>query len=762
MFENFEKLKEAFYLIKKEQTLFYKNPAYYLKYLISCLSDENLKEKILNVLNSNYSAKDLDNILSEISVYIANEQFDLNKSDLSEISIDKIKGVGTKAKTYFQNCNVFTIEDLLYFFPFRYEVIGNNNSSKKSILSGIFVKGEIVFTRNGKRIYKAYFQSATGFFSAVWFRFSNQYPAGILKEGKEYNLFGEVSVFSGVSTITHPEFLNKEDLNIIRPVYPSVGNLKQKTIQNIIKNALESFGKHIADYLPFEILKKYNFPSTRQAVLSLHLPETENDVNKIYDRSHGAVKRLAYEELFYLQLGLALKKQQYEKIQGPVISEIKEYLNKIKDFMPFMLTKSQKKVLTEILNDISSNIQMNRLLQGDVGSGKTIIAFITTVIMCENGYQTAIIAPTEVLAEQHFNKFIQFAGSHYCCELLVGSTKQKDKRDIYERCKEGEINVIVGTHAIIQEKIEFKNLGLAIIDEQHRFGVMQRKALIEKGLNPHILLMTATPIPRTLAISYYGDLDISIIDELPKGRLPVKTSACSINDTEKIVRLISEQIKSDRNVYVVYPLVEESEFLDAENVTKGFEYFRQIFGDKVAMLHGKMKAEEKNNILEDFKKKKYQILISTTVIEVGIDVPDATLMIIMNAERFGLSQLHQLRGRVGRNDIQSYCVLAASENISDEGKERINAMIQYTDGFKLSETDLKMRGPGDFFGVRQSGMPELKYANLFEDAELLNKARKDAFRIIKNDPLLEHSKNRVIKQGIVKKWKKTLDMIRIG
>ncbi len=762
MSDNFENLKEVFYLIKQNQKNFYDNPNPYLNKILKYLNDENLKSKITKLLTKPFRIKELDDLIVEITLLLSETQMKLNKIDLSVIEIDKIKGVGGKTKTYFENIGIISVENLLYYFPYKYETIGGENFGDKAVLSGKFIRYETVFTRNGKRIFKAYFQSDNDFFSAVWFKFSKFYPSNILKPENKYNLFGQISYFSGIKTVTHPEFLDESEINTVRPIYSSVGNLKQKNIQNIVKNALNDYCKYLIDYLPFHILRKYGFPSIMQTVKFLHFPHNLEDVTRIYERTSPMIKRLIYEELFYLQLGLALKKNQYDKISGQVISITKELLNKIKDYMPFKLTKSQKKVLTEIFNDIASGKQMNRLLQGDVGSGKTIIAFIVASVMCENGFQTAIIAPTEVLAEQHFKKFKAFAGSNYRCEFLSGSTKQKDRKKIYEMIKNGDIDVIIGTHAVIQDKVDFKNLGLAIIDEQHRFGVMQRKCLIDKGLNPHILLMTATPIPRTLAISYYGDLDISIIDELPSGRKPIKTFFLPMSEMKKLLNIIKEQINKNRNIYIVYPLIEESEHFNAENAVKGFEYFNNIFGNKTAILHGKMKSEEKNSILNDFLNKKYQILISTTVIEVGIDVPDATLMVIMNAERFGLSQLHQLRGRVGRSNVQSFCVLVVSEELSEEGKERVNAMVKYTDGFKLSEIDLKMRGPGDFFGVRQSGMPELKYANLFEDSHILNNAKRDAFQIIYKDSDLMLPENRIIKQGLTKKWKKTLDMIRVG
>jgi len=556
--------------------------------------------------------------------------------------------------------------------------------------------------------------------------------------------------------------MKESEMGNIIPVYTLPKSVAQKTYYAAVCAALEKYLNTIPDHLPARLEEKYKFPNSKQSLIEIHRPKSPYELEALAERRHPAAKRFIYEELFYLQMGLIYKKRAYERQTGTIFDIKKGYLDWIKDLLPFKFTGAQRRVITEIFNDMSSTGQMNRLVQGDVGSGKTIVAFTSGLVAVKNGYQVAVIAPTEVLARQHMANLLKLvAGTNVTAVLLTGSVTQAEKKRTKELIAAGHVDFVVGTHAVIQQDADFAKLGLAIIDEQHRFGVEQRKTLIEKGYMPDILLMTATPIPRTLALSFYGDLDISVIDELPPGRTPIKTVA--EKSIERVYPLMRDEIKKGHGVYVIYPLIDTSEKLDLKAATDEHRKLSEEFGaDNVGLLHGRMKHEQKQELMDAFKAGKIQVLVSTTVIEVGVDVPQATVMVIENAERFGLSQLHQLRGRVGRSDRQSYCVLVGSENISEEAQERINAMCQHADGFKLSEIDLEMRGPGDFFGTRQSGLPEFRFSNIVRDVKILQTARNDAAEILADDPDLSNPKNTVIKEVLLRKWRSELSYIEIG
>lgn len=520
------------------------------------------------------------------------------------------------------------------------------------------------------------------------------------------------------------------------------------------------YSEHIVETLPLRLIIKYGFLDLKNSLRYIHFPDNINEFKKYNLLSH---RRFVYEELFYLQLGLFIRKNSYGEVRGIKFDIDKDILLTLKPYIPFKLTDAQKKALKDIFNDMKSSKQMNRLLQGDVGSGKTVVAFISGVLAVKNGYQVAFISPTEILAEQHYNNFKKLFKDDFSSCLITGSLKQKDKKYLKALVESGDISFIFGTHAILQEDTIFKNLGFVVIDEQHRFGVMQRKILIEKGYTPDILLMSATPIPRTLSLTFYGDLEISIIDQLPPGRKPITTKAFRQKEIGKVFDLVKEQIEKGFSAYFVYPLIDESDTLDLKAATQAYEQVAEFFGeDNVGILHGRMKAEEKNYLMNRFKNREIKILVSTTVIEVGVDVPHATVMVIENAERFGLSQLHQLRGRVGRGGDQSFCYLVYSDKISEDGLKRIKAMINYNDGFKLSEIDLEMRGPGDFFGTRQSGLPDLKFSNIIKDTDILLSAREDAFEILKEDPYLNKPENRILKEMLKFKWKDAYELVNIG
>lgn len=679
-------------------------------------------------------------------------------------SINKLYGIGEKSQAGFNRLKIYTIKDIIFSFPYRYEVLIPDVHNEKSVLAGTFINSGIVRTHRGKSMYKAVFKAHNGYFSCLWVNFNANYPSSLLHTDSMYYMYGTVTKFENMPSIFHPEIINKEDIGKIRSIYTVPAGVTVAAYRKFLKEALDKGLKDISDTLPEYILDKYNFPNIKDAIKTLHYPETKENVESIVNRKHPAYVRFIYEELFYLQLVMQLKRKTYTKGIGIKFNIDKEYLEEINQIMPFKLTKGQKKVLLDIFNDMVKNKQMNRLIQGDVGSGKTIIAFISAAVAVHNGYQAVILAPTEVLAEQHYNnaeKFFSKLNINVC--LLTGSVTKKNKEIIKDRLLQGEIDIIIGTHALIEEDVEFKKLGFIIADEQHRFGVHQRKILIDKGYNPDILLMTATPIPRTLAMTLYGDLDVSVIDELPPGRIPCITKAYKASQLTNAFDFVEKILNDKKKAYFIYPLIDESDKLELKAATQSYEEVKKYFsGKKVGLLHGKMKPDEKRQLLHDFKYSDMDILVSTTVVEVGVDVPEATVILIENAERFGLSQLHQLRGRVGRNDIQSYCLLVASDKISEYGEKRIKAMLEYKDGFKLAEADLELRGQGDFFGTKQSGMPDLHFADIIKDIKIIQHVKNDVAEILEEDADLSMKKNNILYNRLKEMYKDSTSYFGIG
>lgn len=679
-------------------------------------------------------------------------------------SINKLYGIGEKSQAGFNRLKIYTIKDIIFSFPYRYEVLIPDVHNDKSVLAGTFINSGIIRTHRGKSMYKAVFKTHNGYFSCLWVNFNANYPSSLLHTDSMYYMYGPVTKFENMPSIFHPEIINKEDIGKIRSIYTVPAGVTVVAYRKFLKEALDKGLKDISDTLPEYILDKYNFPNIKDAIKTLHYPETKENVESIVNRKHPAYVRFMYEELFYLQLVMQLKRKTYTKGIGIKFNIDKEYLEEINQIMPFKLTKGQKKVLLDIFNDMVKNKQMNRLIQGDVGSGKTIIAFISAAVAVHNGYQAVILAPTEVLAEQHYNnaeKFFSKLNINVC--LLTGSVTKKNKEIIKDRLVQGEIDIIIGTHALIEEDVEFKKLGFIIADEQHRFGVHQRKILIDKGYNPDILLMTATPIPRTLAMTLYGDLDVSVIDELPPGRIPCITKAYKASQLTNAFDFVEKILNDKKKAYFIYPLIDESDKLELRAATQSYEEVKKYFsGKKVGLLHGKMKPDEKRQLLHDFKYSDMDILVSTTVVEVGVDVPEATVILIENAERFGLSQLHQLRGRVGRNDIQSYCLLVASDKISEYGEKRIKAMLEYKDGFKLAEADLELRGQGDFFGTKQSGMPDLHFADIIKDIKIIQQVKNDVAEILEEDADLSMKKNNILYNRLKEMYKDSTSYFGIG
>ena len=666
-------------------------------------------------------------------------------TDIYNSDVVMLKGVGPKFGYLLNKLGIYSIFDLISYYPKKY-IDYSSKCPIKNLKEGINVTvyGKITSlkaftTKNNLTIIKVVISDLTGSMELNFFykslnrysleRYKAQFPkeAGIIVSGtvKIDNYTGKYTIDKPQYQIVSEENFETENLNIGRivPVYPLVENLNIKALRKAINNALELYYDKIENLLPPEIISKYEMPDKNNALKIIHFPDNEDELEK-------ARFTLVYEELFLLQIKLFAIKEKTQDSYKTVSLAVKEE-GLVKTFiknLPFELTDAQKRAINEILNDINSDKPMQRLLQGDVGSGKTIVACIMLLAAIENGFQTAIMAPTEILAQQHFNNFIRWLSPLGINVALFTSSNTKRQRAKLEKdLRNGQINIAIGTHALLQENVEFNNLGAIVIDEQHRFGVKQRNILKNKAEIPQMLTMTATPIPRTLALTVHGDLDLTIIDELPKGRKPVKTALLRQSQRKQALNLIKEEVNKGHQAYIVFPLIEESETLSAKAATKEAEELKNgYFIDlKVGLLHGKMKTDEKDKVMQDFKNKKYDVLVSTTVVEVGVDVPNATVIVIENAERFGLSQLHQLRGRVGRGESQSYCILVSSTQ-NEETLHRLNVLVQTNDGFVIAEKDLEIRGPGEFLGVRQSGLVELKLADLTRDLPILEKAREDA------------------------------------
>ena len=663
-----------------------------------------------------------------------------------------LKGVSNlRASIISAELGLSRLNDLLHFFPYRYidrtkfykinEII--NNNSEIQVVGSISVL-KTIQQKNGARLIGK-FQDETGAMELVWFK-GYKWLKDSIKINTPYVIYGKLNYFKGVFSIVHPEMDLLEDYNRklqtkLQPVYSSTDKLVNSGVSNKIfrgylQDLLQQIFEQIQESLSAELIVSQELIGKKEALLNIHFPTSPEMLEK-------AQYRLKFEELFFIQLQLVRKKLiRKNKIKGYVFAKVGEVFNEFySKYLPFNLTNAQKTVLKEIRNDVASNAHMNRLLQGDVGSGKTIVALLAMLLAIDNGFQAAIIAPTEILASQHFNAIQELLQKmNISVALLTGSSKVKKRREIHEGLENGQLNILIGTHALLEDKVKFHNLGIAVIDEQHRFGVAQRSKMWQKNeLPPHILVMTATPIPRTLAMSVYGDLDISVIDELPPGRKEVKTVHRYDSNRLAVFKFMKQEIEKGRQVYVVYPLIEESKAMDYKDLMDGHESISREFPMpkyQISIVHGKMKAADKEYEMQRFVKGETQIMVATTVIEVGVNVPNASIMVIESAERFGLSQLHQLRGRVGRGADQSYCVLLSSFKLSAEAKTRLKTMVETSDGFKIAEVDLKLRGPGNMMGTQQSGVLNLKIADVVKDTSILYKARNAAIEILQDDPNL--------------------------
>lgn len=676
--------------------------------------------------------------------------------------IEYLKGVGPeRADVLKKEVQIYTFGDLLKLYPYRYIDRTQFYSTQHIDNTQTFIqlKGKLkeikeIGEGRGRRL-TAIFYDNDGSVELVWFQ-GIKWIIKNLDEKETYVLYGKPSWFNGKINITHPELeklsaFNAEQGGIFRAMYNTTEKMKTKGLDSkgvaklIQLLLLQLKPEHIIENIPFSILTKYSLLSRYEAIRNIHSPADLVAQN-------NAVKRLKFEELFLIQLNLFQRKIIQKREPGILLEKVDHFFNNFyTNALPFELTNAQKRVLKEIRRDTLSGTQMNRLLQGDVGSGKTIVAFLTMLMAIDNNYQAALMAPTEILAQQHYSSLKELGDAiGITVALLTGSSKSKHRKHILSELAQGKIHLLLGTHALLEDDVQFKNLGIVVIDEQHRFGVAQRAKLWKKNtIAPHILVMTATPIPRTLAMTLYGDLDVSVLDELPPGRKPIKTVHRYETQRLAVFGFIRDEIAKGRQVYIVYPLIEESEKLDLIDLQNGFESISRAFPlpqYNLSIVHGKMKAENKAFEMERFIKGETQIMVATTVIEVGVNVPNASVMVIENAERFGLSQLHQLRGRVGRGAEQSFCILMSTNKLTHDGKTRINTMCDTNDGFKIAEVDLQLRGPGNLEGTQQSGNIDLKIANLATDGPIIEEARKSAIALLEDDPNLSHPTHLALRQ----------------
>ncbi len=666
------------------------------------------------------------------------------------------------------------VGEVLFFFPRTYEdrrnpvPIARLQLGERGVSIGTVKLIDEVPVR-GRRILRVVLGDNTGSIAATWYH----YPSWMKKRfkvGERYLFSGEIRAFAGMREVSHPELepaeLVEQDptsFGRIIPIYPGFDRGEQHGFRALARKVVEHFADQVSDPVPQVIRDRLNLPALSHALRQVHFPD-EVDLQKLGQHQMPAQRRLAFDELFLIQLGLALRRKGVKLTPGIQFKVPPRLLDKAKAVLPFQMTGAQSRALDEIAADMARPEPMNRLLQGDVGSGKTAVATAAALAAIENGYQVALMAPTEILADQHFrtlSRWLEPKG--YKLALLKSGTSRKEKDEVKAALANGSAQLAVGTHALLQDDVELKKLGLVIIDEQHRFGVLQRARLIQKGVRPDVLVMTATPIPRTLAMTLYGDLDVSVLDELPPGRTPVETRVFSERQRDRVHETVLRELEKGRQAFVVYPLVEESEKSDLANATEGAAQLAERFpGFRVGLVHGRMKVEEKDEVMRQVRDREIHVLVATTVVEVGVDVPNATVMVVEAAHRFGLSQLHQLRGRVGRGAERSYCLLIGADWNSDVAYQRLQIMARSTDGFVIAEKDLELRGPGEFLGTRQSGLPELMVADLTRDLDLLAAAKREAFRLADEDPKLDRPEHRQLRQALDERWEGKLSLARIG
>ena len=675
--------------------------------------------------------------------------------------VQYVKGIGPKVANLLKKKQIKTVLELISHYPKHYldyrkarSIDSLKPGEHVSLTATIVSVNSISMGRSlHKRIWTVLVKDSTGSIACKYFRIPYRGYFTRLTAGQKVTIEGSVSLYRTRMEFHHPDILEftEDKKNQVVPIYPEIDGISQKKLQNIVETALMGTKDKLGEYLPDWILKQNNFANLKEAIFKIHKPHDDTDSNFLSKNSiyHDRIK---FEEFFWFQLPLLMVRSNIQEVKTKAFDSNNNILNQHIDKLEFKLTNAQSRVLKEIISDLSLEKPMHRMVQGDVGSGKTVVALLSAMLVMSHGYQVAIMAPTEILAEQHFKKAKKLFDDLFNTVLLTGNMKKSVRNEKAKILESGKGLLCIGTHALIQENVKFRNLGLVIVDEQHRFGVEQRAILKSKGKHPHLLVMTATPIPRSLSMTLYGDLDASIIDEMPEGRLPITTRVIYQSKRSLVIDFIKKQLKKGRQAYIVYPLVEESEKMNLKDATTEYEKLvKEFSGYRVEILHGKLKKDEKEFVFQKFVKHEIDLLVSTTIIEVGIDVPNANLIWIENAERFGLSQLHQLRGRVGRGKYPSYCILMLGNAVSHEGRERMKIMEETTDGFKIADKDLELRGPGDFLGTRQSGVLTLKMANVSSDLSILTKARTCATLLLKKDPRLQNPEHKALKNKIIEK-----------
>jgi ATP-dependent DNA helicase RecG len=701
--------------------------------------------------------------------------------------ISGLHGVGPRLAEKLARLDVLTVEDALYTLPHRYEdrrefrKIAKLREHRHEVFAGeILAAGEVTTQRARRRMFEVIVGDGTGQVALKWFHYRKEWLAKRFPVGRTGVFSGEVRRFGVQREVHHPEVeLLDEGQNLadyqqgdplsfgrILPVYPLTEGLTQQAARRLWKQAVDLYARHVPTSLPAAVRTRRKLLPLAEALQAVHWPAQDADLDRLEGGGDAARRTLVYDEFFFLQLGLALRRRGVLLETGLPFQVTHRYTKSLADLLPYRLTAAQRRVLGEIKHDLMQPHPMHRLVQGDVGSGKTVVALMAALLAIENATQVAVVAPTEILAEQHFLQF------HHWLEqlglravLLRGQQSATERRKALAEIADGSAHLVVGTHAVLQEGVAFQRLGLGIIDEQHRFGVRQRAVLRQKGENPHVLVMTATPIPRTLSLTVYGDLALSVIDELPPGRTPIRTLVTTDNQRRQTLELIRSELAKKHQIYVVFPLIEESEKSDLKDATAGLELLRDQFpGQRIGLLHGRMSPEEKEAIMAAFKAHELDILVATTVIEVGIDVPNATVMVVEHAERFGLAQLHQLRGRVGRGSAPGLCLLMKSYKCSEEGEKRLQVMARTSDGFRIAEADLEIRGPGEFLGTRQSGLPDFRVANILRDGRILEEARADAFAIAESREFLEGATGemRLLAEELKYRWGTRLGLATVG
>lgn len=714
------------------------------------------------------------------------------KTDVSQIPIQYVKGVGPRIAEVLSRKGIKSVEDALYYFPRAYEDRRNINKisalkpdTRQTVMGKIVVSG--VVRSKPRSIYQVIVSDGTGTLTLLWYQFNSKYLKSTYKKGYGVILSGDVTLnrYGNTLQIVHPSpddvevfeedgGVEKDMLNFNRivPIYPLTEGIKQRRLRKIQSVVLDTYAESLSDYVPYGVRKRSNILSLDEAISRVHFPVNSDNVVDISDTAsiYGSAphRTLSFNEFFLLQVGLALKKRDISKMPGIAFNPTGELTSRLILGLPFELTPAQVRVLAEVETDMRADRPMNRLLQGDVGSGKTVVALLSMLKAVESGYQAALMAPTEILAEQHLRSVLKYLErSGIGVVMLKSGQSRNEKESNYAAIRSGDARIAIGTHALLQEGVEFENLGFVVIDEQHRFGVIQRALLRSKGKNPDVLVMTATPIPRTLAMTLYGDLDVSILDEMPPHQRSIKTLVFfeEKGARERVYDLVKNEVLKGRQAYIVYPLIEESESPDHRDLRFATRMFDELKKDvfpefRLGLLHGRMKTEEKNEVMSDFVSHRLDVLVSTTVVEVGVDVPNATVMVVENAERYGLSQLHQLRGRVGRGEHESMCVLVSASKRSADARNRLAILRDTSDGFKIAEADLIIRGPGEFIGTRQSGLPELRFANILRDARILAEARNEAFSIVKEDPLLADQP--ALHEQVLKRWGQGLELAGVS